>query len=582
MNNETVLIDQYLQSRQDARDTPLADDVAFEFLAAQSVLRDYQLSDEEIELGRVGGGMDGGIDGFYTFLDGVLLDEDAEVFSDGFKAADVRRHIEIDVWIVQAKRETSFTETTFDKWESSLSRLFDLTFSDEQLLALYSRELIARARIFTEAWRQLGIRSPRIRIHVDYVTKGEQQNAGRPVETKRESLESRLISQIHGATVESRLIGARELWAILSSEPEYDLQLKVAQYVPLGDAYYGLVRLTDYYDFLSDDRKELRNNLFDWNVRDYQGEVTVNRGIQTTLRSDASEDFWWFNNGVTVLCSDVSIGADSTFTLSGVQIVNGMQTSHEIFTAVREKSASEKNLSRSVAVRIIKTQDEDIRDRIIRATNSQTKVPDASLHATEAIHRQIEAHFAAHGWFYDRRKNFYKNTGKPGDRIVSIGGLGQAVTAIGLSRPNDARARPTTLLNKPADYKEIFNQQVNLHVYLWLAKIQRLIDSIMLNESDPYLRTNLRFHVSCYLVTKKLGFRIYSPKQLRESAETPFETDSSSVLTAVKIIEKIANELASDQETDWSLDRVAKSKQFADAVVQAALAELETANETHQ
>jgi hypothetical protein len=66
-SNETVLIDQYLQSRQDARVTPLPEHVAFELLAAQSVLRDYQLSDEEIELGRVGGGMDGGIDGFYTF-----------------------------------------------------------------------------------------------------------------------------------------------------------------------------------------------------------------------------------------------------------------------------------------------------------------------------------------------------------------------------------------------------------------------------------------------------------------------------------------------------------------------------------
>jgi hypothetical protein len=67
------------------------------------------------------------------------------------------------------------------------------------------------------------------------------------------------------------LIGARERWAILSSEPEYDLQLKVAQHVPFGDAYSGLVRLADYFEFLSDDRNELRTNLFDWNVRDYQG-----------------------------------------------------------------------------------------------------------------------------------------------------------------------------------------------------------------------------------------------------------------------------------------------------------------------
>jgi hypothetical protein len=41
-------------------------------------------------------------------------------------------------------------------------------------------------------------------------------------------------------------------------------------------------------------------------------EVTVNKGIQATLQSESGEDFWWFNNGVTILCSDAVIGADST------------------------------------------------------------------------------------------------------------------------------------------------------------------------------------------------------------------------------------------------------------------------------
>ncbi|WP_143875883.1 AIPR family protein [Nocardia fluminea] len=571
LSNETVLIDQYLKSRQDARDTPLPDDIAYELLAAQSVLRDYQLSDEEVELGRVGGGMDGGIDGFYTFLDGTLLDEDSDVLSQNFKAADIRRHADIDVWILQAKRETSFSETTFDKLESSLRRLFDLTLSDSDLTVLYSKELIARVRIFTETWRTLGIRSPRITVHVDYVTKGDCSTVGVPVKTKKRDLESMIAGSIKGSLVDVRLIGSSELWQILSSEPEYDLQLKVSPYVPLGEAYSGLVRLADYYDFLSDGRDELRTNLFDWNVRDYQGEVTVNRAIKDTLNSSSDEDFWWFNNGVTVLCSEASIGADSTFTLRGVQIVNGMQTSHEIFTALRDTDSSDRDKKRSVAVRIIKTQDEDIRDRIIRATNSQTKVPDASLHATEAIHRQIEAHFKSHGWFYDRRKNFYKNTGKPGDRIISIGSLGQAVTAIGLSRPNDARARPTTLLNNPSDYKQIFNTAVNLDVYLWLAAAQRKVDAMLTKEVDAYIKTNLRFYVSCYLVTRQAGFRIYNPKQLREIAEIPFEVDSTTIFHSAQRIEEIAVNLADDEEPDWSLDRIAKNRGFAEAVIEAAL-----------
>lgn len=573
MSNESVLIDQYLLARQQARDTPLQDDVAFEYLAVQGVLRDHGLSDEEIELGRVGGGMDGGIDGFYTFLDGVLLDEDSEVLADDFNPTNVRRNADLEVRIVQAKRETSFTETTFDKWDSSLRRIFDLTLTDEQLATLYSNELISRARIFTEAWRRLGIRNPRIAIHVDYVTKGDPDTAGQPVHVKRVDLERRIAELIHGASVEARLVGARALWTALSTEPEYDLQLKVGHYVPLGEAYSGLVRLADYYLFLTDELDQLRTNLFDWNVRDYQGEVTVNRAIRATLESETDEDFWWFNNGVTILCSDVSIGADSIFTLRGVQIVNGMQTSHEIFTALRRREPDERDQGRSVAVRIIKTQNEDIRDRIIRATNSQTKVPDASLHATETIHRQIEAHFKARGWYYDRRKNFYKNTGAPGDRIISIGGLGQAVTAIGLSRPNDARARPTTLLNNPNDYAEIFNQQVDLDVYLWIAATQRSIDSLLADEAEQYLRTNLRFHVSCYLVTRALGLRVYSPRQLRAAAAAPLDTDNQAVFWAVQKLEQIAFSTAEEDDTDWSFDRTAKSKAFAELVLQAALDE---------
>jgi hypothetical protein len=573
MSNESVLIDQYLRARQEARDTPLPDDVAFEYLAVQGVLRDHELSDEEIELGRVGGGMDGGIDGFYTFLDGVLLDEDSKVLADDFRPAEVRRNADLEVWIVQAKRETSFTETTFDKWDSSLRRIFNLTLSDEELETLYSKELVARARIFTEAWRRLGIRNPRIAIHIDYVTKGESDTAGQPVHVKRVDLQNRVAGLIHGASVEARLIGARELWTTLSTEPEYDLQLKVAHYVPLGEAYSGLVRLADYYEFLADEQDQLRTNLFDWNVRDYQGDVTVNRAIRATLQSETNEDFWWFNNGVTILCSDASIGADSIFTLSGVQIVNGMQTSQEIFTALRRRDPDERDHGGSVAVRIIKTQNEDIRDRIIRATNSQTKVPDASLHATETIHRQIEAHFKARGWYYDRRKNFYKNTGAPGDRIISIGGLGQAVTAIGLSRPNDARARPTTLLNNPTDYAEIFNQQVDLDVYLWIAATQRKIDSLLVDEAEQYVRTNLRFHVSCYLVTRILGFRIYSPRQLHAASAAPLNIDSQSVFWAVQKLEQIAYDTAEEDTTDWSFDRTAKSKAFAEMVLQAALNE---------
>ena len=108
--------------------------------------------------------------------------------------------------------------------------------------------------------------------------------------------------------------------------------------------------------------------------------------------------------------------------------------------------------TRSVLVRVIVPQEEDSRDRIIKATNSQTSIPRASLRATDKIHRDIEDYLTPRGIYYDRRKNYYKNQGKPVKKIVSIPYLAQAVLACGLRDPANARARPSSLLKNDETY----------------------------------------------------------------------------------------------------------------------------------
>lgn len=571
--NEVVLIDSLIQDAQKTRETSLPNDVAFEIFAAGTVLRDRNLSDEEIAAGRIGGGKDGGLDAVYVFQDGSLLDEDSEILSEDFTARNVRKNVELDLFLVQAKRETSFTETAFDLVESSLSRLLDLTQSDEQLAIYYSLELIGRIRIFTRSWTALLPRSPEITIHFDYVTRGDSAHISPAVEAKRADLENSLRRKISNSSAEARLIGAQDLWELASATPEYDLQLKFEDYVSKEDSYAGLVSLADYYEFLTDSHGALQAHLFDWNVRDYQGEVAVNREIKASLENASEDDFWWLNNGVTILCSEINIGGNKTFTLSGVQIVNGMQTSYSIHEVIRRVGLNEeRKKDRSIQVRVIKTRDEATRDRIIRATNSQTKVPDASLHATEDIHRQLESHFESRGWYYDRRKNYYKNIGKSADRIVGISALGQAVMAIGLGRPDDARGRPSSLLSRSKDYREIFSPKLPLETYLWIISVQRRVDVLMRTPevgADRYEQTNLRFHISMYLVTKAIGSRIYNPSQLAKFAKTTLEISAESVKYAFDLLIEKADEM--DEDEGWALDRVAKSKAFVEVVAELAL-----------
>ncbi|ROR64678.1 AIPR family protein [Agrococcus jenensis] len=573
VQNERVLIDSHIAAAQAERDAPLPKDVAFETFTAEMALKEHNLTPEQIEAGRIGGGKDGAIDGVYVFLDDELLAEDSEIFDDDHLASKVRKNASIHLHLIQAKEETGFTETALDKVEVSTSKLLNLDSTDEELSVYYSAEVIARIRLFTRVWKKLLIRSPEVSIRFDYATKADTKNIAEAVAQKRIDLEQHLKSLVPGATTQVAFLGARELWEIADAVPEYDLQLRFTEYLSKADSYTGLVALADYFEFLCDPDGSLRGHLFDWNVRDYQGGVAVNRGIEETLESDSSDDFWWLNNGVTILCAGVTIGGDKTFTMQNVQIVNGMQTSHSIHSAITRIGAQvERSRNRSVLVRVFVTQDEAARDRIIRATNSQTKVADASLHATEDLHRQIEAYFFSRGWFYDRRKNFYKNMGRPADRIVSISGLGQAVIALGLSRPDDARARPSSLLSKEADYKQIFSSTLPLATYLWIAQFQRRTETLLrgVDEIDAHLRTNFRFHVGLYLVTRLKAAQIYSPTQLNALAAEPVSLTPEQVAEAMAAVAKLGTETARDE--DAPIDRVAKSRSFVEKVIALALA----------
>lgn len=47
--------------------------------------------------------------------------------------------------------------------------------------------------------------------------------------------------------------------------------------------------------------------LFARNVRGFLGNTEINRGMEQTLRKEP-EHFWYYNNGVTIVCDDASKG----------------------------------------------------------------------------------------------------------------------------------------------------------------------------------------------------------------------------------------------------------------------------------
>lgn len=128
-------------------------------------------------------------------------------------------------------------------------------------------------------------------------------------------------------------------------------------------------------------------------------------------------------------------------------------------------------------VKILVPEDDETRNKVIMATNSQTKVKKTSLRATDPIHLQIEMYMKSQNLFYERRKNFYKNQGKKPEEIVSISFLAQCLMSTILLQPDQARARPSTLLSEDKKYNQLFKKNGNLEAYLKAAQLGKKVNS---------------------------------------------------------------------------------------------------------
>jgi hypothetical protein len=474
MSNDSILLDQILGQKKSELKYEGKDSDFFEIFTSEQILKEYELSYEEINYGIVGDGGDGGIDSIYTLVNGDLVIEDSDF-------AKLKQDISIDIVINQAKTSPSFEEGAIDRLKTSFDELFDLAIDIKKLKAVYNDKLLLNIENFRMIYLQLASKFPKMRITVNYITKGDEVHPN--VSRKTAQLESVVKTKFSNAEYAFKFIGANNLLELCRKVPNktYYLDLTETPISCTGDsAYICLASLNSYFKFFIDDSNKIIKNIFEANVRDYQGKTTVNDQILYTLENPGEEDFWWLNNGITILASRVTPGSKQLL-IENPEIVNGLQTSSEVYNYFSQRKPTAEK--RTVLIRVIVPKSSESRDKIIRATNSQTQIPSSSLRSTDKIQRDIEEYLKPFGWYYDRRKNYYKNLGKPVDRIISISLLAQSIMSILLLKPDFARARPSTLIREDEDYLKIFNTKYPIALYKIAIEMERLI--------DKYLRTKL-------------------------------------------------------------------------------------------
>lgn len=480
---------------KEARAPEVAEDRAFERYCVEQILKDADLSDEDIDYGNFGGGDDGGIDAMYLFMNTILITEESEP---------PEPTTSVELVLIQATREASFTEDRVEKMNTFARDLLNYSAPVSKLTYLNSdaRDAIEH---FRDGYDKVLASPHTLKISFHYATKSTTDpnpKVGKRVENLKAFVKSRLSS----ASVTFTLWGSASLLEAARRIPSQEEVIPIKGQMSTTDgSVVCLVGLNDFAAFLRDADGNMKTRMLEPNVRDYQGKRNpVNAQIRATLKDKgAKEEFWWLNNGITILARKCSITGNK-LVVSTPEIVNGLQTSHEIFAVLGDAPWEDK---RSVLVRIILPAEEQSRSLIIKATNSQTPVDALSLRATDRIHLDIEDRLKAYGLFYDRRKGEYRRLRKPISKIVSVRALAQACIAVLLQEPDNARARPQTVLKNDAQYGELFNDGNNRDLYVASILLDRQVTDFLsagglTREQKRDVRYYLDMVMSCALTGK--------------------------------------------------------------------------------
>jgi hypothetical protein len=500
--NDLIHLDSHFKNWMESRGENLSEQAEpWNFYCLEQFMRPFDLADEELLSGITDGGLDGGIDAFYFLVDRELVREDTDLDPKTAKTVDL-------VLFVLKNRDEGFKPTEIDKGVFFIDDLLDLSRDTDSMGVKYKPELLSLMSLFHEKYPAISSAFPVVTISFYYITRADGSAPNDSAARSSKLVQARVGAHLPKAKFSYNFVNAQKLLDQLQIQRPSTRVLRWAESPAQTDGgQVGVVALRDYYSFITDDAGVLDLPIFESNIRGWQGSTQVNEQIRESLESSSPINFWLLNNGITILTPEVGQAGSKRLNLRNPRVVNGLQTSRAIYEYFRGVGKSAEDV-RTILVRVIETADSAVFDAVVRATNSQNKMPASSLRATDPIHGQIEELFKRFDLYYDRRKGVHRDAGRQVSKIIAVTEVLQAVVAIMLQRPDDARARPGAYLSKDEKYKQVFGADSHsLVIYVRCTKLMRRVDSYMARKPELTKgdRRNIRYYVAAMLACNETG-----------------------------------------------------------------------------
>lgn len=459
----------------------LPEETAFEHFTGYLVTSYHyteSFSSEEIH---VGAGGDCGIDSISIIVNGCLITEPEEIED----LAETNSYLDATFIFNQAERSSSFETQKIGQLGFGINDFFSTTPSlpqneDVRIKFKIANEIFLRSSKFKKGNPQ---------CYVYYTTTGKWTGdtnlSVRKMAVVRDLQDLTLFRKVEFDFIDAERIQSlfRETKNAISTEINFPERTVLPELPGIEQAYLGLLSSTEYLKLIQNTNEEVITSIFYDNVRHWQEWNPVNKEIKETLENAEQRIYFpLLNNGVTIIAKRI-IPTGNKFVIEDYQIVNGCQTSY-----VLHESRQHLNSNILIPVRLIATDNSEIKNSIIKATNRQTEVTEEQLFALSDFPKKLETYFptfeGAKRLFYERRSRQY-NAEEDVEkvRVINMTTLVRAYASLFLGVPHRTTRNYKALLKSIGS--DIFNKDHRLEMYYVAAyahyKLEYLFRSGIIN-----------------------------------------------------------------------------------------------------
>ena len=387
-------------------------------------------------------GGDGGFDGIAIVVNGNVVTSTDEI-DDIQELTKNSKTLELDIILIQSKSGSRFNGGDIKKLFFDAGKLV----ANEDPTSNYNQTLKLKRELWLHATSYASQMSRSPNCYLYYVTTGvwsENHNLQTDINHGKQLLyQTGLFEEI-----DFQALGAPELQSLyreirIGNEISIDFKdgdsVQLPEISGIDDGYYGLIPFPEFRKLVVDERNRMLP-VFEDNVRGFQDyENKVNIAIRDTVRGDEYSLFCVLNNGVTIVARSIK-RVQRSLSLTDYQIVNGCQTSHVL--AQHTLNLGNRD-DLYVPIRIVATEDEEIRKKITLATNSQIEIKQEQLAALSDFHISLETYYSSkgvvdekEGLHYERRSNQYYKQTVTKTKIVSLQMQIKSFVSMFLDRPH--------------------------------------------------------------------------------------------------------------------------------------------------